>query len=105
MQTKSVDPLPFTIAHLPGERTFESPLDSQKWFDEEFMVVDTPVHQALNSMVDSPIIVEKAGPRKKLYFNPSQVTSKFHFATENKIIIEKTVEFSVEFLLLFSKYD
>jgi 6-phosphofructokinase 1 len=74
MQTKVKDPIVFTIRQLPGERKFDSPLDSQVWFDDEFMIVDTHIHQVLNSALDCPIVVEKAGPRKKLYFDPSNTT-------------------------------
>jgi hypothetical protein len=82
-----MDPILFAIRQLPGERKFDSPLDAQKWYDNEFIRVECEVHQRLCSNLNSPILVEQAGPRKKLYFDPSKVTSTniFYIKYQQKI--------------------
>jgi 6-phosphofructokinase 1 len=68
--------IPFTIRHLPGENVFPSPLgDCSSFYDDQFLTIDHSVHKSLTFITeDLPITVEKAGPRKTLYFDPPKTT-------------------------------
>jgi len=68
--------IPFTIRHLPGECTFPSPLaDCSSFYTDQYLTIDPSVHKSLTFIKeDLPIIVEKAGPRKTLYFDPPKTT-------------------------------
>lgn len=68
--------IPFTVRHLPGDKLFPSPLnDCSSFYDEQFLTIDHSVHKSLTFIKeDLPIVVEKAGPRKTLYFDPPKTT-------------------------------
>lgn len=68
--------IPFTIRHLPGENMIPSPLgDCSSFYDDHYLTIDPSVHQSLTFIKeDLPIVVEKAGPRKTLYFDPPKTT-------------------------------